>query len=213
MRAVKTVMALIAVSGALLAILAPDHQRLAQKDTPELLLRREFESGDPSQLFGSAAIISAATWFDNFPGRELVTRRADWRTTSITRSVIFDAHRLGFSLKEPKLLCTKPWTRGAGLPYSMVRVFYAKTDLDGQTIIYNATELAAFTDEDLQLLAAHELGHAYDFQTHRKQEHSFVGLYRHADMQRFADGFAAYLYGQERVDSFNLRLQVVVGKE
>lgn len=161
-------------------------------------------------VFGRATYAQWHLWNDFWFNPDGTTRRiytepADERLAEIGERIFSLAEGKGFTFRRPDVSQTTteyvelvPLAHDAhyGDP------IYGVTLSGPNRIIINTGYMVRMTDEELEVLVAHELGHAVDAQSERLDDER-LQEWRLLPSQVFADRFAAELLGFERVRTFN----------
>ncbi len=143
----------------------------------------------------------AALWGDGWGEvRANLTRPASERLATAYAEVLQRAVPWGFSFREPVLYETESYVP-LFIP-DPPATFYARYFVGPNRILVDSMSTAMMTDEELQVLLSHELGHAIDAQSERIGHWSFKDVYW-MDEQQFADHIARLLNDNARVKAFN----------
>ena len=134
--------------------------------------------------------------------RSELTEPASPRLQSVYGVIVRRARARQFKFRPPALYQTKDIVQLL-LPLPPIRV-YGRHFVGPNRILVTKEWTDRMTDTELQVLLAHELGHAIDDQTERIGHRSFKSVYWFGQ-QEFADHIAELLVGIEAVAVFDRR--------
>ncbi len=163
----------------------------------------EGASGEPRQRL--QLYLGNQIWgTDDGPTQRLLTEAPDPRFTHSLTRVMTLAAQHDMNIARPRLTQVVRWAGHFSVtdgPHRTLTV-YGRELLDGKAIIINAAQADRMTDDELDVLMAHEFGHCYDYQSGLHDDQT-IPQRRELTPNEFANGIAVILLGADRVVQFN----------
>ncbi len=147
-----------------------------------------------------------AFWDDSPRAAMLYGKAPGAKFAEAYRRAAASARARGFVFSDPRLVSPNALFDLWYVRWTQSPLIAVSRD-EGKVLKIDEMWMVRFTDDDLECVMAHEIGHVIDFQR-RSEQHPFMGRIACLDAQQRADEIARLLCGHEQFNRVIIRYQI-----